>query len=162
MSRKTVVSSVLVVLFVVSVFPMTIFSGAIDSANDLRFTSERTSLNNERIDRQAKIVEHRITTPELEKMKREVGVYEKGRNYNQIINGHGTGLRPPTEEEWAQIAAKANVVETISLGLGSESASLFGLRVDWSTSPWFPPIGDQDGQGSCVSWAVGYYTKTFQ
>jgi len=159
MKRKAIASFLLVVLFLVSVFPMNISTGAVDSANDLRFTSERTSLNNERIDRQAKIVEHRITTSELEKMKREIGVYEKGRDYNQIINGHGTGLRPPTEEEWAQIAAKANVVETISLGLGSEPVF---SRVDWSTSPWFPPIGDQDGEGSCVSWAVGYYTKTFQ
>jgi hypothetical protein len=159
MKRKAVVSSILVIVFLVSVFPMSIPSGAVDSANDLRFTSERTSLDNERIDGQAKIVEHRITTSELEKMKREIGVYEKGRDYNQIINGHGTGERPPTEEEWAQIAAKANVVETISLGLGSGPVS---NRVDWSTSPWFPPIGDQDGEGSCVSWAVGYYTKTFQ
>jgi len=138
---------------------MSTFSRAVDSANDLRFTSERTSLNNERIDRQAKIVERRITISELEKMKREVGVYEKGRDYNQTIDGHGTGERPPTEEEWAQIAAKANVVETISLGSGSEPVP---NRVDWSTSPCFPPISNQDGEASCVSWAVAYYTKTFQ
>jgi hypothetical protein len=158
MNRKAIASFLLTVLFLVSVFAMNISTGAIDSANDLRFTRERTSLNNERIGRQAKIVEHRITTSELEKMKREIGVYEKGRDYNQIINGHGTGLRPLTEEEWAQIAAEANVVETISL-LGSEPVP---SRVDWSTSPWFPPIGDQDGEFSCVSWAVGYYMKTFQ
>lgn len=107
---------------------------------------------------QANIVEHSITTAELEKMKGYVGVSEGG-NYNLIINGHGTGLSPPTEEEWTQIAAKAMVVENVSRGLGSEP---YFSSVDWSTSPWFPPIGDQDGQGSCVSWAVGYYTKTFQ
>jgi outer membrane protein assembly factor BamB len=107
---------------------------------------------------QANIVEHRITTAELEKMKGYVGVSEGG-NYNLIINGHGTGLSPPTEEEWTQIAAKAMVVENVSRGLGSEP---YFSSVDWSASPWFPPIGDQDGEGSCVSWAVGYYIKTFQ
>ena len=25
------------------------------------------------------------------------------KNYNVIINGHGTGLRPPTETEWEQL-----------------------------------------------------------
>ena len=33
---------------------------------------------------------------------------------------------------------------------------------DNSITNWFPPIGNQDGEGSCVSWACGYYTKTFQ
>jgi len=107
---------------------------------------------------QARIVEHRITAAELERLKEYEGVCE-GENYNVIINGHGTGLSAPTEEEWAQIAAKAYVVDTISLG--SLSPPVFS-SVDWSTTPWFPPIGDQDGQGSCVSFAVGYYTKTFQ
>jgi len=45
-----------------------------------------------------RIVEHRITPFELEELKREVGVWEGNRNYNQIIDGHGTGLQPPTEE----------------------------------------------------------------
>jgi outer membrane protein assembly factor BamB len=107
---------------------------------------------------QAKIVEHRITAAELEKMKGYLGVSEGG-NYDLIINGHGTGLSPPTEEEWTQIAAKAMVVENVFRGSGSEP---YFSSVDWSTSPWFPPIGDQDGEGSCVSWAVVYYTKTFQ
>ena len=107
---------------------------------------------------QAKIVEHRITTAELERMKRYIGVYEGG-NCSLIIDGHGTGLRAPTEEEWAQIAAKANVVDTISLG--SLSQPVFS-SVDWSASPWFPPIGNQSREMSCVSWAVGYYIKTFQ
>jgi hypothetical protein len=36
------------------------------------------------------------------------------------------------------------------------------LNHDNSASNWFPPIGNQDGEGSCVSWACGYYMKTFQ
>ena len=29
-------------------------------------------------------------------------------------------------------------------------------------SPGLPPVGDQGAQGSCVSWAVGYYLKSYQ
>lgn len=36
------------------------------------------------------------------------------------------------------------------------------LAVDQSATPWFPPIGSQGSQGSCVTWSVGYYIKTFQ
>ncbi|MDD3492541.1 MAG: PKD domain-containing protein, partial [Candidatus Thermoplasmatota archaeon] len=34
--------------------------------------------------------------------------------------------------------------------------------VDNSQDVWFPPIGNQDGEGSCVCFAVGYYAKTYQ
>ena len=104
------------------------------------------------------VVEHKITPSELEELKRKIGVWEEGRNHNQIVNGHGTGLRAPTEEEWAQIAANANIVEAVYLGSADQPPS----RVDYSTSSWFPPIGDQDGENSCLAWAIGYYVKTFQ
>lgn len=29
-------------------------------------------------------------------------------------------------------------------------------------SAGLPPVGDQGAQGSCVSWAIGYYLKTYQ
>lgn len=38
----------------------------------------------------------------------------------------------------------------------------FYLLVDHTEDPYFPPIGNQDGEGSCVCWAVGYYVKTYQ
>lgn len=34
--------------------------------------------------------------------------------------------------------------------------------VDLSTSKYFPPIGDQGGIGSCVSWATTYYQFTYE
>jgi len=107
---------------------------------------------------QAGITEHKVTASELEKLKREIGVWKEGEKSNQILNGHGTGLRPPTESEWTQIAAHGNIVDSVSI----RSAGQLLSRVDWSESPWFPPIGNQDGEGSCVAWAIGYYTKTFQ
>jgi hypothetical protein len=113
---------------------------------------------NIRNDEESRIVEHRTTALEIEKLKQMIGVGMEGRNYNQIINGHGTGLRPPTEKEWAEIANKSYIVERILLNQALQSPS----SVDLTTKPWFPPIGNQDGEGSCTAWAVGYYTKTFQ
>jgi len=106
----------------------------------------------------ARIVEHRMSALELAALKRDIGVREDQRNYCPVINGHGTGLSPPTEEEWAEIANRAYVVERISIDSTIQSPS----SVDHSTEPWFPPIGNQDGEGSCTTWAVGYYMKTYQ
>jgi len=100
---------------------------------------------------------HKATYEDIERLKQLEGVYEEGVNYNVIIDGHGTGLRPPTEEGWAAMIGQANVVENIQLTIDAAPAS-----VDNSATNWFPPIGDQDGEGSCVCFAVGYYTKTFQ
>jgi len=115
-----------------------------------------TSIDSIVSEEQARILKHRITALELEKFKQIIGIYEEGRDYNQMINGHGTGLCPPTEEEWVESAAKAYVVEKILLDQSPPSS------VDHTNKIWFPPIGDQDGEGSCTTWAVGYYTKTFQ
>ena len=103
----------------------------------------------------ARVAEHRITAVELEELKSKAGVYVEGQNYNQLINGHGTGVRPPTEDEWARIAESAYLVDNVAYSSSPPS-------VDQSATPWFPPIGNQDGEGSCVAFAVGYYTKTFQ
>ena len=127
------------------------------SVDALRFIHNGTNHNKKGNKEQARIVEHRIATLELEKLKREIGVWEESRNYNQIIDGHGTGLRPPKEEEWAEIVNKIYMVERVLLN----ETIQFPSSVDHTTKPWFPPIGDQHGEGSCVAWAVGYYMKTF-
>jgi len=128
------------------------------SVDEIRFIHNRTNHNKKGNKEQARIVEHRITSFEMKKLKRRIGVWEEGTTYNLIVNGHGTGLRPPTEEEWAEIVNKTYIVERILLNQTTQSPS----SVDHTTKPWFPPIGDQDGEGSCTAWAVGYYMKTFQ
>ena len=96
-----------------------------------------------------------ITTNEVEAMKSKVGVYVKGQNYNKLVGNHGTGLSPPTSEEWQQISQSAYVTSSVT-------APSSPSGVDNSILPWFPPIGNQGAEGSCVAWSVGYYTKTFQ
>jgi len=54
-------------------------------------------------------------------------------------------------------AAPANQVKSIPVKSGCLS-SRYMSQVDLSDE--VPPIGDQGGQGSCVSWALGYYHRT--
>jgi hypothetical protein len=110
------------------------------------------------VDFEVRIVEHMVTASELEKLKRTVGVWEKDRNYAEIIDGHETGLHPPTEEKWEEFSDEIYVVEKILINQAEETPS----SVDHTEGPWFPPIGEQGPEASCVCWALGYYMKTFQ
>jgi hypothetical protein len=123
-----------------------------DDAQLMRNATEHTK---EEIQEQGSILKHKVTTHELEQLKGAMGVRKESGNYNQVINGHGTGLRPPTEDEWKRIADSTYIVDTVTYPAAPSS-------VDQSATPWFPPIGNQDGEGSCTAWAVGYYIKTFQ
>ena len=105
------------------------------------------------------IMTTRSASPDdIEELKARAGVWQPGVDYNPIIEGRGTGLKPPTEEEWAGMVGNFGIVEGIAPPIeGPISAS-----VDHSTSIYFPPIGNQANEGSCVAWATAYYTKTFQ
>jgi C1A family cysteine protease len=105
-----------------------------------------------------RITQHKITPTELQTLKNTIGVYEPDQNYTETVDGHGTGLRPPTEAEWQEIGATSYTVDNVDTQAGDAAPA----AVDMSATPWFPPIGNQGSQGSCVAWAVGYYVKTFQ
>jgi hypothetical protein len=101
----------------------------------------------------------RLTDSEIKELKNLVGVYDSSRNYNIIINGFGTGFIPPSEEQWEQIQKNYFTIDSIKSGtILNSHPSAGGLLA----SRYLPPIGDQRTEGSCVSWAVAYYTKTFQ
>ena len=91
---------------------------------------------------------------ELELDKQRIGVAVEGVNYNEIVHGFGTGLKPPTEEEWATMKKLRGVQTFRTMGA-------LPLSIDHSVSPFFPPVGSQAGEGSCTAWAVGYYVHTF-
>ncbi len=101
------------------------------------------------------LTKHKMSTTELQQYKSGAGVYQEGTNYNNIVNSHGTGLSPPTSSEWMDIAKDAYVVDRII----SQTPPAV---VDQTASIWFPPIGNQGQQGSCASFAVGYYSKTYE
>ena len=121
------------------------------------FHSATEGLNtNVSVDSNLTIIESMISSSALLELKSLIGVFEEDKIYPLIIDGHGTGLIPPTEEEWFKIAQSTPLVHKLSVSQDLPPS------VDLSLTPWFPPIGDQGKQGSCSSWAVGYYTKTFQ
>ncbi|MEN8226152.1 MAG: C1 family peptidase, partial [Bacteroidota bacterium] len=97
-----------------------------------------------------------ISSEELNLIKQKEGVFLEGEDYNIIIRGHGTGLRPLTDAQWEEMRAKINVIKTY------EGVVAAPPSTDNSSLPWFPPVGNQASEGSCVAWATGYYTKTFQ
>jgi len=96
------------------------------------------------------------TRNDIERLKELEGVYQEGVNYNQKIQGFGTGLKPPTEEEWERL------LQTGRIALSRSITTVAPSSFDNSSFKWFPPIGNQGIEGSCVSWATGYYVKTFQ
>lgn len=91
----------------------------------------------------------------LEEMKSDLGICEESRDYNQIVMGFGTGLMPPSNEQWTIIGNQCSLP-----GEFVDGASL-PLAFDNSSSIYFPPIGDQGSEGSCVAFSQGYYTATF-
>lgn len=86
------------------------------------------------------------------------GVYEEEVDYTPVIDGHGTGLRPPTEEKWEEFGRSLRVVE----GIYSASPMALNTSKMLNATNYFPPIGNQGAEGSCSTWSFGYYTKTFQ
>ncbi len=102
------------------------------------------------------LIKHEMSQTELTEYKTGMGVYQEGKNYNQILGGFGTGLSPPTLSEWADIAENAYVVDQVTYG------DTLPATVDLTETAWFPPIGNQGYQGSCASFAIGYYCKTYQ
>jgi PKD repeat protein len=99
-----------------------------------------------------------MTTQEFEKLKQKRGVYQPGKNYNQIIDGKGTGLVPPTAFEWNDIQSKTQVIDQVIENTRSTRLSSH----DNSQTIWFPPVGNQGAKGACMTWAAVYYSKTFQ
>ena len=99
-----------------------------------------------------------IDNDEYLELRAKVGVKEEGRNYNNIISGHGTGLAPPSEAEWEDIRKSGMVVKRET---GSRAIKTLPTLVDLSDDPAFPPIGDQGQFGSCAAFATTYYIKTY-
>jgi C1A family cysteine protease len=97
---------------------------------------------------------HKMTTAEMTTLRESNGIRDPSKSYNHLVNGHGTGLAPPTESEWEEMVGKVNIVDPV--GLASGSASLRS-SFDLSSSSAFPIVGDQGSQGSCAAWAATYY-----
>lgn len=97
-------------------------------------------------------------TPGAAELQRDMdilGVYEPGKNYNIIVDGRfGTGDVPPTEEQWLDMK-KLRGLETF------RNYGDLPEEVDLSATKYFPPVGNQGGEGSCTAFSFGYYIQTY-
>jgi len=95
---------------------------------------------------------HYMTSEEMLSLRQKVGVRDPSIDYNIIIDGFGTGLAPPTEEQWQDMVGKVKMVEDAP----GDSPGL-PAAYDLSAQSYFPKVGNQRSQGSCGSWASIYY-----
>ncbi len=158
MPRKNQYTCILIItLLILSIYVSTTQLSTL-SIKENQITNQQ-SINTDVSDFIAKlekgITEHKITSSELEKLKNIIGVSTDRENYSIKVGDYGTGLHPPSAEEWASLTENIYIVDEVNY-VGSVAS------VDNSALPWFPPIGNQGSQGSCTTWAVGYYLKTFQ
>ena len=99
---------------------------------------------------------HYATSSEIDKMKETIGVYDSNKNYNILVDGHGTGLTPPTLKDWEEMEGELRIQD----GLMSSPQPITN-SLDLSASLYFPQIGDQGSQGTCAAWAMTYYAYGF-
>jgi hypothetical protein len=102
------------------------------------------------------VVAHQITSSELQAYQGSLNPCQENQPLTYAAGEYGTGLTAPTNDEWSDIAENGYIVEQVTNQTAPPAA------VDLSLSQYFPPIGDQASQGSCASFAIGYYCKTYQ
>ena len=73
------------------------------------------------------------------------------------INGYGTGAIVPDKNGLIKLLESSEIIDLSPLSGDSLPQSF-----DNSELKYFPPVGNQGAEGSCVAWATGYYVKTFQ
>jgi C1A family cysteine protease len=99
---------------------------------------------------------HRLTDSEMTELRAAFGTRSSQIDYNVLIDGHGTGLSPPSLESWHSMVGSLNVVDSLEADPSSVPSSF-----DLSTEPTFPAVGDQARQPSCAAWAGTYYAYGF-
>jgi len=99
---------------------------------------------------------HKLSQSEMSGLRATFGDRDPFTDYNVIVDGHGTGLAPPTAGAWDSMVGSLNVVDSIEADESSLPSSF-----DLSTSPTFPAVGDQARQPSCAAWAATYYAYGF-
>lgn len=123
-----------------------LLSGVLMPATFLPGTSASTVIGTQNISVQT----HTLTSDEAAQLQLTSGVYVEGTNYNVIVDGHGTGLAPPTASQYAEMVGSVQVTDMVT-GLTAPAS------YDLSSQPYFPVVGNQGSQGSCAAWAMTYY-----
>jgi len=104
------------------------------------------------------------TREDIEAMKAKIKVRDPDKNYNVIIDGHGTGLAPPTEQEWEDMIGNVVIVDSVKDEAKDGGNSLqgpLGASINLMADPSFPAVGNQGAEGSCSSWSTSHYMNGF-
>jgi PKD repeat protein len=101
---------------------------------------------------------HLATSEDVAEMMEMGGVYDPDVNYNVLYDGLGTGLAPPTAEEYRSMVGNVRIYDDAIMAPGASLPK----ALDHSSEPYFPVVRSQGGQGSCTAWACSYYTNGYQ
>ena len=91
---------------------------------------------------------------DLEESASWFGVKDEAADHNIVVDGHGTGFAPPSEEAYERLFSSSTALMALPAAAPAS--------VDLSDDPWFPAVGDQKSQGSCAAWALAYYCYGYQ
>ena len=118
--NNTVIGILVVALFIVSLLSFEA-NGKINSA----FLIEKNDFDH-------KFIYHLATKLDIQDLMKSVGIHDPNKNYNIIYEGYGTGLAPPTENEWYSMVDRLKIVENISSSISLKSS------LDLSSDRCFP------------------------
>lgn len=103
----------------------------------------------------------------------EIFTLKDGENYKKLLKNENNIWNVVKEERLQSrktgLKTTKNATTNPSLGKSIENklkVSGYNLsqlpgKIDYSDSPYLPPIGEQE-ENDCVAWSTGYYVRTFQ
>lgn len=94
----------------------------------------------------------------LERHSREITTHDVEKimnNYKEVDNSSRTGLIPMNKQQWDTVMKNDTIKMLGNLPEPSDD------KIDLTETQYFPPIGNQAAEGSCVAWGVTYYARTF-
>ncbi len=114
-----------------------------------------------------------LDTNEISKNTVEIFTLKDGQNYKKLLENKDNVWTVVKEEKLqlrkTGLKTESGINKNSSLGKSIENklkASGYNLsqlpsKVDYSDSPYLPPIGEQE-LNDCVAWSTTYYVRTFQ
>ncbi len=163
---RSIIQFLIMILMLSQIFSMVIAkdSTCINDTFKSEITFEKTNTNYIEIKEQSyldkitnsirKYESHIMNTEDIKKLQKSLGIWQPNVNYGLFIDEHGTGLIPPTLEEYSEMIGNIEVVDRVS-------SIEFPSNVDHSLSPYFPEVRSQGSSLSCTSFAVTYYAHGF-
>ncbi|MBV7274279.1 C1 family peptidase [Clostridiaceae bacterium UIB06] len=114
-----------------------------------------------------------LDTNELSTDTMEIYTLKDGKNYKKLLRNKDNVWTIVKEEKIESrktgLKTTKNSTKNSALGKSIENKlksagynlSQLPTKVDYSSSSYLPPIGDQQ-ENDCVAWSTGYYVRTFQ